>query len=576
MVKGKNRQFLIKVQVVKIIFYPLIVLLDKTGLISHIFPFLERATSLLGMKKSINAFLQYRDYCSIFKESFRGIEKRKKNVIVFPAFFGANSNLTLFILLLARYYVTKGFHPVLFVCNSSVPVCQKENIIRTRRFNLFFCHECCGGYEKIISETGIEVQYIDGLKSSALQQNINKGFYEIERLDSLEKCRGYIYNDLPVGELAYKSLLRFELRGSVSDNYRVLGLYKKYLKSTLIVGLTFERLVLSRPDINRAVIHNGTLGFEAIIRHVCQHNGIPYMTFETYMGENTLVYKKDAEVMLLNWDNEMDAFYRLNGRPAGIEEEVEAFLSELKRGKHKYAVLNKTDQIKIRYTHGSFVVAFTNLNFDTTVIGRHSIFRDMEDWLVSLIRYWEKDNSGVKLVIRIHPAEVRMRTGTREFMGEKLKEHIRTNNILLIDSDETANAYDLIEQMEYGLVYSSTIGIEIASTGKACVVAGRPFYYGKPFVLTPSSQEEYFSLLSGLNGGNLNFKADRESLLRTIYYIFRVRLKELKGIKLFTLNADKNTEFKEVQEMVSANIGFLDEFEQEFSDLLPTDSKRFC
>lgn len=564
--KNKNRKFLIKVQVLKIVFYPLIIFLDKAGLIKYLFTSLEKIVRFLGMKKSINAFLQYREYCSLFRNDFAGPRTAEKGTIIFPAFFGANSNFTLFVLLLSKYYSVKGYNPVLVVCNASIPICQKENIIRSRKLNPFFCYECWSGYKKIASETGIDFIYLNDLRSMSSNSKIKNAFPGIDKLRSFDECRSYVAESLPIGELAYKSLLRYYLKGSPDYDAMSLGIYKSYLKSTLITGLAFNELFIHGQNISRAVIHNGTLALEATIRYVCHQRSVPYMTYETYMGENTLIYKKNDEVMLLDWEREMRDYYGKNSLPENLNEVVDKFFLELRIGKHKYAVLNKPESSNYQNLYGKYVCAFTNLNFDTTVIGRHTIFTDMEEWLVSLINYWEKNENEAKLVIRVHPAEVKMRTGTREFMGEKLKSKIRTNNIILIDSDEKTNAYDLIAGMEYGLIYSSTIGLEIAYSNRACVVAGKPFFRNKPFVLTPASKEQYFELLDQMNKGRITFKPDRDSLFRTVFYIFKIRLKELTGIKVFTLNAEKNTEYISSEEMLNSNYEFIEEFDKEFSD----------
>jgi len=566
MSKNKNRKFLMKVQLFKIFFYPLIVLFDKTGLIKYLHSPLEKAIRLLGMKKSLNAFLQYRQYCSLFRNDFTGTPNDERGTIIFPAFFGANSNFTLFILLLAKYYSAKGYNPTIVVCNASLPICQKENIIRSRKLNPFFCYECWNGYKEIISETGADIIFMNDLISRYSYNRIKGAFSEIDKLRSYEECRDYINEDLPLGELAYKSVLRFYLKGSPDSDASFTGNYKKFLKSTLITALAFNELFTSRKNIRRAVIHNGTLGLEATVRYVCRQKSVPFMTYETYMGENTIIYKKNNEVMLLDWEMEMKDYYDFHFLSENQNVEVDRFFAELRVGKHKYAVLNRTGNKAGQNHYGKYVCAFTNLNFDTAVIGKHTIFTDMEEWLVSLISYWEKTKTGINLVIRVHPAEVKMRTGTKEFMGERLKSKIKTKNIILIDSDEKANAYDLIDGMEYGLIYSSTIGLEIAYSNKVCVVAGKPFFRNKPFVLTPATQEEYFKLLDKMNEGQATFKPDSESLARAVFYIFKVRLKELSGIKLFTLNAEKNTDFTGSEEMLKSNWEFLEEFEKEFSD----------
>jgi hypothetical protein len=564
--KNKNRKFLIKVQVLKILFYPLIVFFDKAGLIKYLYKYPEKVVRFLGVKKSINAFLQYRDYCSQFKNDFKGTRTAENGTIIFPSFFGANSNFTLFVLLLSKYYLAKGYNPVLVVCNASIPICQKENIIRSRRFNPFFCHECWNGYKKIASETGIDIIYLNDLISVSSGGKIKNVYREIEKLRDFDECRSFVAENIPVGEFALKSALRFYLKGSPDRDAVFLEIYKRFLKSIFITGLAFNELFTAEKNIIRAVIHNGTLGLEATIRYACHQRSVAYMTYETYMGENTLIYKKNNEVMLLDWEKEMRTFYDTNSLPENFGKVVDGFFRELRVGKHKYAVLNKTGSTPYPNPYGKYVCAFTNLNFDTTVIGRNTIFTDMEEWLISLINYWEKNENEIKLVIRVHPAEVKMVTGTREFIGEKLKSRIRTNNILLIDSDEQANAYDLIEGMEYGLIYSSTIGLEIAYSGKACLVAGKPFYRNKPFVLTPDTKEKYFELLDQMNNGKVTFKPDRNCLFRIVYYVYKIRLKELTGIKVFTLNAERNTYYTNSEEMLNSNHEFLEEFDKEFSD----------
>jgi hypothetical protein len=564
--KQKNRVFLIWVQTVKILFYPAVVLLDRIGLLKPLKRPLGRMVRLLGIEKSINSLTLFRDFAGYFEGDFTRIDRKGKKIL-FPSFLGVNSNFTMLDLLFAKYYAGKGFSPAFVVCNASIEICQKENIIRSRKFNPLFCHECWKGYRHISESTGIETLYLSDFADKTLESRIAGARARISELRSVDEAFTYKFDGIPVGELAYKSVLRFFLKGSLSGTALELRTFKKFIVSTVTVGLLFNELLESEPEVARVVIPNGTLALEAVMRFHCEKKGIPYMTFENYMGENTIIYKKDDEVMKFNWDEEMDSYRDTDISSAEVAEKADQFFSELRIGRHKYAVLNRAQDKTDMSRYGRFVCAFTNLNFDTAVIGKHSVFRNMEEWLGSLVDYWTRQGSDINLVIRIHPAEVKMRSGTSEFMGDMLREKITSDHIFLIDSTDRVNSYDLIDNMEYGLIYSSTIGLEIAHMNKTCVIAGKPYFIDKPFVVTPGSREDYFSTIEKLNGRRFSFEPDREALNKMVHYIFYNRLKKLNGIKIFTLNAETNTVFNNSDDMLKANIEFFDEFEKDFSGI---------
>ncbi|TFH49397.1 MAG: hypothetical protein E4G92_01945 [Bacteroidia bacterium] len=564
--KRKNRFFLIKVQAVKILFYPALTLFDRLGLLRTLYRPIEKLAGLLGIKKSLNSLFQYHDFAGYFKGDFME-NAGKKRRILFPSFLGVNSNFIMLDLLFARYYAGKGYSPALVVCNSTIDICQKENVIRSRRFNPLFCHECWKGYRDISEITGIEVLYLSDYMNASTEARIGIAASHISGLSSVDEARQFIFEGLPLGELSYKSVLRFFLKGSLQGTEKELRIFRKFLVSTMTIGVLFKELLDRETETERAVLPNGTLALEAIIRHHCERMSIPYMTFENYMGENTIIYKKNDEVMKFNWDSEMAAA----GESGILRDEVKAradqFFSELRIGRHKCAVLNRQEDSTDLSPYGRFVCAFTNLNFDTAVIGKHTIFKNMEEWLEALVDYWTSNEMELNLVIRVHPAEVKMRSGTREFMGDKLRKMIRSDKIYLIDSTDRVNTYDLIDNMEYGLIYSSTVGMEIAYVNKACVVAGKPYFINKPFVITPASREDYFSTVGQLNRKNLRFEPDREALYKMVNYIFYNRLKRLSGIKIFTLNAGNNTDFMNSEDMLRANFDFFEEFEKEFSGI---------
>ena len=68
-------------------------------------------------------------------------------------------------------------------------------------------------------------------------------------------------------------------------------------------------------------------------------------------------------------------------------------------------------------------------------------------------------------------------------------------HVHIVGSHETANTYDLMDLADLGLVYTTTVGMEMAMRGVPVVVAGKTHYRGRGFTIDPSSWPEYFRML---------------------------------------------------------------------------------
>ncbi len=67
-------------------------------------------------------------------------------------------------------------------------------------------------------------------------------------------------------------------------------------------------------------------------------------------------------------------------------------------------------------------------------------------------------------------------------------------HIHLVEALDLINTYDLIEAADLGLVYTTTVGMEMAMSGVPVVVAGKTHYRDKGFTIDPGSWQEYFQI----------------------------------------------------------------------------------
>ncbi len=128
-----------------------------------------------------------------------------------------------------------------------------------------------------------------------------------------------------------------------------------------------------------------------------------------------------------------------------------------------------------------------NVIGDSLTLGRQVFTRNMSDWLEQIIKIFAK-RQDVQFVIRVHPGE-RYTKGpsvamlVRNLLPE-IPEHFR-----LIEAESSMNTYDLIEISDLGLVYTTTVGLEMAMSGIPVIVAGKTHYRDKGFTLDPDSWE---------------------------------------------------------------------------------------
>ena len=58
------------------------------------------------------------------------------------------------------------------------------------------------------------------------------------------------------------------------------------------------------------------------------------------------------------------------------------------------------------------------------------------------------------------------------------------------------NTYDLMDMADLGLVYTTTVGLEMAMRGIPVVVAGKTHYRNRGFTQDPHTWVEYFKTLN--------------------------------------------------------------------------------
>lgn len=160
-----------------------------------------------------------------------------------------------------------------------------------------------------------------------------------------------------------------------------------------------------------------------------------------------------------------------------------------------------------------------NVIGDSLTLGRQVFSHSMTEWLQRTVAHFA-GQPHIQLVVRIHPGE-------RYTKGPSVADVLRKalpnlpEHIHLVAADDPVNTYDLVEIADLGLVYTTTVGMEMAMSGVPVVVAGQTHYRGKGFTLDPDSWEAYDQLVGQVAAAPASYRLTRQQVEQTWNYAYR-------------------------------------------------------
>jgi hypothetical protein len=165
------------------------------------------------------------------------------------------------------------------------------------------------------------------------------------------------------------------------------------------------------------------------------------------------------------------------------------------------------------------VLLAANVIGDSLTLGRQVFSENMTEWLEHTVLYFAQ-RPDVQLVVRIHPGE-------RYITGPSVARVVQNvlpeipPNIHLVQALDPINTYDLVEIADLGLVYTTTVGMEMAMGGVPVVVSGQTHYRGKGFTLDPVSWESYRQILEATLTAPHEYRLSQEKVERAWHYAYR-------------------------------------------------------
>jgi capsule polysaccharide export protein KpsC/LpsZ len=174
---------------------------------------------------------------------------------------------------------------------------------------------------------------------------------------------------------------------------------------------------------------------------------------------------------------------------------------------------------------------FTNLIWDASLEIEEAPFPDVFDWIGRTIELLS-GRTDLELVIKTHPAEAML--GTNERVDEWIQEQYAPlpDNVRLLSPEADVNTYQLIKDLDAGIVYNSTVGLEMALEGRPVVVGGDTHYRDLGFTIDAEDPEDYADILSSVT--DLRCTDEMRTRARRYGYLLFVR----KHFPIFSYGSD--------------------------------------
>jgi hypothetical protein len=288
----------------------------------------------------------------------------------------------------------------------------------------------------------------------------------------------------------------------------------------------FRVLSNQRPDV--VLIPNGAVFEFGAVYHTARYLEIPTVTYEFGEQRQRIWLANNADVMRQDTSDLWAARQHIGLTEEQLEQVRTLFASRQRASlwenfsrRWQGVPTQGGEQIKqtLQLNQRPVVLLATNVIGDSLTLGRQVFSDSMTEWLERTLHFFA-GQSNVQLVIRIHPGELITKGPSVADVVQRtfdlIPEHIR-----LVPADAQVNTYDIIEIADLGLVYTTTVGMEMAMSGVPVLVIGNTHYRNKGFTLDPQSWESYFDTLKSVLQDPGKFSLTQAQVNKAWNYAYR-------------------------------------------------------
>ena len=281
-----------------------------------------------------------------------------------------------------------------------------------------------------------------------------------------------------------------------------------------------------RPQV--VILPNGTILEFGALYQVARYLYIPTVTYEFGEQRDRIWLAQNAEVMRQSTDDLWALRRHIPLRETQLEQvrkliEARQHAALWENFARRWQGVPSEGGAKVRAELGldqrPIVLLATNVIGDSLTLGRQIFSDSMTEWLERTVLFFA-DHPEVQFVARIHPGELVTKGPSVADVVQRALPEV-PSHIHLVPADAKINTYDLVEIADVGLVYTTTVGMEMVMSGIPVIAAGNTHYRGKGFTLDPESWQDYFELLSRVLADPVQYRPSQHQVEQAWNYAYR-------------------------------------------------------
>lgn len=243
-----------------------------------------------------------------------------------------------------------------------------------------------------------------------------------------------------------------------------------------------------------------------ILQEIARKKGIPF--YNAYgFRKNTYSYAVNCPTVTMPLDSAWKSFSKYHFKDA-----EQQFIDNYVKNRYKGTDMmintavpynnseNKGIYGKIDKRKKTALLA-TNVTWDAAALDKGVVYDNIVDWVLHTVSCFE-NISDWQLIVKSHPAEInKLIPEANERIYKIILDYYNgklPHNIILIDGDSSLSVYDLFGFIDLGIVYTTTVGLEMCCNGIPVITVANAPYRNKGFTFDANNETEYLQIIAQL------------------------------------------------------------------------------
>lgn len=381
-----------------------------------------------------------------------------------------------------------------------------------------------------------------GLKTLPISMVLGENFEPLntDPLD-IDQLTSYTKQGLNISDYANASSKKLLKRYSLDlTDPEIRRVYEEFLISGAMLADACQQIIKEyNPKITLVTESSYIQG--GIPLEVSVANEVPvYTQGQGYHKGKVIFGRSSNEIPKCNF-SDPDLVSKYIKTPLSEEQRstIDAIMEGRKTGEVTRTQHSPTTSISIDVEADTVVGVFSHLLWDAALEPEQALFTDFFDWLRTTIQAGSQVEN-THFVIKAHPAEeIR---GTNEGIMDWLDREYPNlpDNFSVLPPDTDVNTYELLCDIDAGVVYASTVGLEMAYSGIPVIVGGYPPYYGSGVAIEPATKSGYRNAIREIKSHDCDDMM-KQRAVRFAYFLFVCKQHEFQYLEKVKSSSGRTT-----------------------------------